>query len=950
MNCENCGHENAPASLICSACGRAIAAVTPIARSSAERRQVTALFCDLVDSVSLTVQLDPEHMMHIIEIYLAACDDIVAEHGGNVVQYMGDGVLAYFGYPRANEDDAANAIRAGLALRDAIGRVKLPWKVVLQARIGIATGLVVISDLIGHRELRGGGIVGETPNLAARLQSIGQPGSVIVADATRRVVGGQFTYRRLGHFSLKGFPAPVQAHEVVEELPIASRFLVRSPGKAVPLFGRQTELALLRNLWARTCRGQGAAALLRGEPGIGKSRMVNELRHRIANTSHGQLIFDCGPNTSDSALYPVTQQLARSAGFERGDSGETRRVRLNELLASHGATDPLGRTVIADLLGIPPDADTPVPSLTPLRRKEITFETLLTVMDQILTDHPSLIVVEDLHWSDSATLELLDRAVERAASRPWFILCTARPEFERNWPTSADVATIELGRLDRGNAEQICRHLGADALLPAVTVRRIVARCDGIPLFVEEMTKSVLEAVVAAPVENGIPAVAIPVSVRDSLVSRLDRLGSARQIACLGAAIGRRFRYDLLAAVAARPEASLRQDLRKLTRSGLVERSGVPPASAYMFKHALIRDAAYDSLLLREREVLHGRIAAVLLDRFPEVREDEPELLAYHFTESGAIAEAIPLWAEAGQRAASRAAHVEAVAHQQTALDLLRLQPVDDARVGTKLKLLIGLTVSLAASRGYSDPEVAKVLAEARDICDALGNAAELFSVLRGICNFAIVACDLAAAEETARRCLAIADQTGLVEHRIEADCAMGYILYRKGDLVAARCYLERAEHLYDEHDGSQLAFPMPHDPLCTSLAALEQVLYAMGNDADAERVDAKLIAHARSLGRTYDLAWTLLFMALFELFRGNFTKVLQLMDEGTGICAANGYALIGVIATLYRTIAAAHLGESQRGHPGDRAGELGGTDSDRLQERAQQLAWRERLAARRRG
>ena len=325
-NCGKCNHENGAGATRCSACGHDLR--SPFgARRHGERRQLTTLFCDLVDSVSLSVRLDPEDMMHVIDTYLAICDDIIAAYGGTVMQYMGDGVLAYFGYPRANEDDAANAIRAGMALRTAVGQIDLLQGIALQARIGIATGLVVVSDLIGRREARGGGIVGETPNLAARLQSIARPGAVVIGDATRRIVGDQFIYHDLGTFPLKGFPAPVQAYELVEALPIADRFLARSPSKAIPLVGREREFAMMQALWEQARKGQGAGVLLRGEPGIGKSRLVQELRQYITNASNVQLTWYCGPNTNDSALHPVTEQLSRAAGFEHGESSERRRAR-----------------------------------------------------------------------------------------------------------------------------------------------------------------------------------------------------------------------------------------------------------------------------------------------------------------------------------------------------------------------------------------------------------------------------------------------------------------------------------------------------------------------------------------------------------------------------------------------------------------------------------------------
>lgn len=922
MQCEACKHENSAGAALCAKCGATLRisrqdaasdGMQPAAAQRAERRQVTALICDLVDSVSLTMRLDPEDMMNVIEAYLSACENVIVRHGGTITQYTGDGVLALFGYPSADEDDAANAVRAGMALRDAVGRLGLPRGLTLRTRVGIATGLVVIRGFTGRRGAREVDLAGEAPNLAARLQTIAAPDTIVVAKATQRITRGVFTYRDLGPFTLKGFSTPVEAFEAVEAAPVASRFQARAWGKMTPLVGRDEELALLLGRFAAARAGKGQVVLLQGEPGIGKSRLVEELRLHTADTPHAQTMWYCGPNTADSAQYPISQQLARAAGFDRSDSAATRRDKLSRLLAQVGALDPLSQAVLADLLGIPAEATTPIEAMTPEKRKEHTQDALLGLMDRWASNHPAMFVLEDAHWSDSTTLEFLDRAIGRAVDRRWLILVTARPEYQPPWAGLENVTHLRLGRLDHGDAERVCAHLGSEAVLPAATVRQIVARCDGIPLFVEEMTKSVLEATLAIPEGEGTPAVAIPMSVQDSLVARLDRLGPARRIANLGAAIGRRFSYELLAAVAMQSDPELHQGLGDLVLSGLVESSGVPPTSTYLFKHAMIRDAAYESLLKRERQELHGKIAAVLRDRFPETREAEPELLAYHLTESGAIAEAIPLWATAGQRAASRAAHVEAARHLQTALDLLRSQPTDGARAATELQLLIGLAVSLAASRGYAVPEVGKVLAEARAICDALGNVAGLFAVLRGICNFLIVVGDLAGAEETARILLAIGEQTGAPEHRIESNCTLGYVLFAKGDLVLARPHLESGVQLYEECDGARLPQLSPQDPGVLGLSSLLQVLHAFGDEAGATRVAAELDAHARSLGRPFDLAFGLSWLAFYRLSRGDFADVLSAAGEALRICKEHGYTLYELVAASLVAHARGHLGQPEQ-------------------------------------
>jgi class 3 adenylate cyclase len=853
-----------------------------------ERRPATVLFCDIVDSVGLTTRLGAEEMMPLYDDYLAACDEAIERHGRNVMQYMGDGVLAYFGFPTANEDDPINAVIAGLAIREAVAALETPPDVQLRVRVGVATGLVMVSDMVGRRGDRGAGIVGETPNLAARLQSVAQPNGVVVCETTRRIAGGYAQFNDLGSVTLKGFPAPVGAFEAVAAARTPSRFRARMHGELTSLVGRDAELGLLRGAWDRAAAGQGSAVLLSGEPGIGKSRLVEEISRIAAAAGGTRLTWYCAPNRGDSAFYPILSSIAQRAGFESASGLDDRRQRLEAFLARSGDVDDRALAIVGDLVGVPMDGSAALAGLTPDRRRAETMDVLLRLTEQAFGAGPGLLVLEDLHWCDSVTLSLLDRLIARAHERKLLVLLTARPEFEPPW-ADGTVPQAVVQRLGRAHSEQLCIALGAGAVLPDEAIRQVVERCDGTPLFLEEMTRAVIESVAAGEGEgNVVPP--IPVSVRASLAARIDHLGAARRTAALGAAIGRRFGYRLLAAVANRPETDLRADLRAMALAGIVERHGTPPDSSYVFRHALVRDAAYDSLPRREQLALHGQIAQTLRDQFPEIRDREPELLAYHFTESGAAEDAIPLWAEAGQRAGARAAHVEAIGHLRTALDLVRRGPEGPGRAVAELPLLLGLGVSLSATRSYSAPEVGQVLTDAQAICESLGNPAALYPVLVAICDFRYVAGEIGIALNAARQCLAIAGQTGLPEHRVVAESRYGYIVGMAGDIAEGRRVLENALAVYRASDGARLTFASTTDPFVHAGISLMYLLNVLGEDAERNRVRNEVIAHARALGRPYDLLFALGHSVASSMFPGLAAEAHRDAEEALRLCEEHGY------------------------------------------------------------
>jgi class 3 adenylate cyclase/predicted ATPase len=870
---------------------------------------MTALFCDLADSVRMSVRLDPEELMRVLDLYRSTCEDIITRHGGFIARFVGDGILAYFGFPQANEDDAANAVRAGLELVASISGLDVQPEDGLQARVGIGTGLVVVHDPSSHGQARTTEAVGRMPNLAARLQSIARPNSVVIADSTRRVTRGMFIYNDLGRVLLKGFSNPVQAWEVVAPTTEVSRFQARLLGDPPPFVGRLPELDLLFERWQAARSGRGQVVQIIGDPGIGKSRLTQALQERLADDPHTSVRWFCSPQYIDSPLYAVLDQLERAASIARQDPPPVKISKLASLVGGLDEPDETTLGVYASLLSIPLGRPSPLDTMTPEKRKEVILATLLAEFTRLSAAGPALMVVEDVHWIDATTLELLDLVVQAVEVHPTLLLVTARAEFKPRWGNVPFVTAISLGRLDPDSAEALCAHVAGGAL-SADVLRQIIRRSDGVPLFAEELTKTVVESLDSDSDDTvdstGDRAAAIPNSLHDSLVARLDRLGPARQIANIGAVLGRRFNYDLLAAVSAEPDRALRPALRRLIQSGLVSQIGAPPTSSYLFKHALIRDAAYESLLRADRQKLHGQIAAVLLTKFAEITETEPEVIAYHLSQSGAAVEAVPYWEKAGQRAASGAAHSDATAHYSAALEIVRKQNESIERIQRELSLLIPLAISLSSSRGYAVDEVRDVLTQARDICDKLGNVSALYPVLRGLCTFSIVRSDLGVAEELARRCMAIGEETGIVPYLIEADNALGFVLAGRGKLEPARIHLERAVRLYDENEHLRLVFPTEQDPRMAAGMLLAVTLYLQGDATGARTRHEQSLARARALNRPFDLVFALYYASLYSVLRKDYIAASDLSDEIINTSRTHGFRLFFLCGQLIRALVTA--------------------------------------------
>ena len=647
----------------------------------AERRQVTVMFSDLVGSTALSARMDPEDLREIISAYQSCVAETVRHFDGFVAKYMGDGVLMYFGYPQAHEDDAERAVRAGLELMTAVSALKAPEP--LQTRVGIATGMVVVGDLIGSGASQEQAIVGETPNLAARLQSIAEPNTVVIAEGTRRLLGNLFELEDLGAKDLKGVAGPVRAWAALRASSVEGRFEALHGTGLTDLVGREEELELLLRRWSRAKNGEGQVVLLSGEAGIGKSRLTAALLERLAAEPHTRLRYFCSPQHTDSAFYPIIGQMERAAGFAYDDTPTTRLDKLDAMLARN-ATSKQEAALFGELLSLPNDGRFPTLELAPQQRRQRTLEALTTQVEALTRQSPVLAIFEDVHWIDPTSLEVLGRTVDRIKTLGVLLIITYRPEFEPPWIGRPNVTALTLNRLGEREIASMIERVVGNKMLPTNIRQDIIERTDGIPLFVEEMTKAVLEADSQGAAAQAVsmvpsPMLAVPASLHASLMARLDRLGSAKEVAQIGSVIGREFSHALLAALARKPELELASALERLLEAGLVFRQGEPPHATYLFKHALVQDAAYGTLLRVPRRALHARIAETLESQSSEIAENRPELLARHYTEAGLIEKAVGLWGKAGQRSLERSALVEAVEQFTRALDQIAALPATPA-------------------------------------------------------------------------------------------------------------------------------------------------------------------------------------------------------------------------------------------------------------------------------
>jgi class 3 adenylate cyclase/predicted ATPase len=868
----------------------------------AERRQVTVMFSDLVGSTALSARMDPEDLREVISAYQKCVAETVGRFGGFVAKYMGDGVLIYFGYPQAHEDDAERAVRAGLELVAAASDLKT--HAALQTRVGIATGLVVVGDLIGSGEAQERGIVGETPNLAARLQGIAEPNMVVIAEGTRRLLGNLFELEDLGAKDLKGIAGPVQAWAALRLSSAEGRFEAMHASGLTALVGREEELDLLLRRWSKAKSGEGQVVLLSGEPGIGKSRLTAALLERLATEPHTRLRYFCSPQRTDSALFPIISQMERAARFVHNDTVQVKLDKLDALLTQSSTTQQ-DAALLSEMLSLPNDGRYPALELTPQQVRQKTLEALHAQVETFARQSPVLMVFEDAHWSDPTSLEAFGRAVDRIATLPVLMLITFRPEFEPPWIGQPHVTSVTLNRLAQREVEGLIDSVAGNKPMPANILQEIIERTDGIPLFVEEMTKAVLEAESQHAAERmaaGIPssAVAVPATLHASLMARLDRLGgSAKEVAQIGAAIGREFSYGLLTAVVRKSDEELQSALNRLVETGLLFSHGAPPDATYVFKHALVQDAAYGTLLREPRRALHARIAATLESQFAEIEENQPELLARHYTEAGLIAQAAAFWGRAGQRSLAQSALLEAVEQLTRALDQIASLESTPALRREQINAQVALANALMHTKGYAAAETQAALENARLLIEKAEKRGEppedpliLFSILYGFWGVSFQHFNREAVYNLAAQFLELAEKqratgTMMVGHRL-----LGTSLAFAGDFIQGRAHYDHAIALYDPVEHRPLATRFGQDLSVVILTFRSWPVWCLGYPNSARADLESGIRRAREIGQAATLMYALAVAINANLYLGDSTAGNVYLDELAALAKEKGARL----------------------------------------------------------
>jgi class 3 adenylate cyclase/predicted ATPase len=873
----------------------------PSERDQAERRQLTVMFCDLVGSTALSHRLDAEDLQDVIRRFLDACSQTIGRFNGYIAQYLGDGILVYFGYPHAHENDVERAVHAGLAILDAVKALHHDNPhpdVSIAARIGIATGHVVVGEAIGQAMDKARSVFGQTPNLAARLQALAQPNQLVIDPVTKRLVGNEFEFSDLGAFSLKGFETPVQAWQVLSPRLSASRFESYRSSHLAKFVGREQELSLLLGRWREAVGGEGQVVLLSGEAGIGKSRMIRSLCDRLTDERYQTIQFQCSPYHTNTALYPAITFLRQAAGLASQDSAQTQLNKLDAMARESGIENQNTVSLLADLLSIRGDHRYQPLNVSSERRKDMTLRAIEYYLERLADRCPVLFMVEDAHWLDPTTLDLMTRINGRIRELRVLLLITFRPEFKPVWAEYSHVTSLTLNRFSRRQSADLIAAIIGGKVLPPEVQQAILAKTDGVPLYIETLTENVLESELLTEGQDSftlkgpLKELAIPDSLHALLMERVDRLGPAKEIVQTGAAIGREFSYELLRATVEMPDSQLKHALDLFVSSGLIFQEGEIPFATYHFKHALVQEAAYSTLPKKPRRVLHARIAKALESRFVERVKTEPELLAYHYEQAGLTGPAIDYWHRAASRDAERSANIEALNHFHRALELLKDLPQGPERNALELELLIARGAPMLSAKGYASDEMEKNYLRAKDLSQENSGSMHHFLAIWGLWVFHLVRGQLANARGLAENLLALAHREQSSDLLIRAHESLGSTYSFLGRFDEAKTQLLAARSLYDPNQHRSHAIRYGQHAGITARITLARTLWILGEVEQVEPLALEAIGLARELEHPFTLVFTLASLSWIYSTVRNAARTLDLTNEAIALSTQYSFEL----------------------------------------------------------
>ena len=884
-------------------------ATSPVQHREAEFRQITVMFCDLVGSTQLSEKLDPEDLQRIIDSYRRECSTAIRRYGGEVARYLGDGVLAFFGWPYAHEDDAPRAVHAALEIVSVV--TKISESVTLACRVGVCSGPVVVGEIRNSTASWSMDAVGETPNIAARLQTLAEPDTVLISESTRRLVSATFDLQDLGPQALKGITEPVRAYRVLAAKSAGSRFEAAHAGTLTPLVGRSSELRLLLDRWEKVKEGDGQVILLSGIPGVGKSRLLHELKSHVEEEPHILLHHQCSPYHNQSAFHPVIEQIEQAAHLIAREADADKITKLQAYLprSTNSSIEPL--LLIANLLSISTENQQHLSELTPQQIKNRTISTLVEMLLAFSVQRPTLCIFEDAHWLDASTLELLELMISRIAHARVLLIVSSRPEFRPTWLAHANVSTHSLTRLSQAEVKTMIRDLLRGGNMPQKLVDQIIEKADGVPLFIEELTSSTL----SAPLRETLGHTEQPASLRvpetlsDALMERLDRAAPSRRVAQIAAVIGREFSDDLLSAAARIDEEDMQSALSLLEQADIIYRVGISPFVRFAFKHVLLRDAIYDSLLKSKRQQIHADIAAILVHDFPKLVENQPEVLALHYQEASNHQMAIRYWFESGQRAVAHSANVEAIANFRKALQLLNALPETPERIKQEIDIQLALGIPLIAVRGYTAAETREAFSRARTLCLRLGDIPEYFQALFGLwgnhwmCGKNDEA--LRMADEFLSRSRALSDPVLLMV----ANRVMGSTLLTLGDFQSSASHFEETIRLSTGREERPLYNLYMVGPRAASLLLLSWDLWILGYPDQALSRVSEALALGKDLGHPYTVAFAHYMTSVVHLLRGDAAHALESAERSFEMSQEQRFSLYAILSRISRGRAIGELG-----------------------------------------